>query len=85
MFGYASPEEMLASINDIGTQIYRDPTRRQEFQRAMTEQGVIKDFINEEHCKDGSWIWTSNTARAVKDEAGHILYYEGFQTDITER
>ncbi len=85
MFGYTSPEEMLASINDIGTQIYRDPTRRQEFRRAMTEQGFIKEFINEEHCKDGSWIWTSNTARVVKDDTGNILYYEGFQTDITDR
>src|SRR5271157_2050822 len=85
MFGYASPEEMLASINDIGTQIYKDATRRQEFQRAMIEEGFVKEFINEERCKDGGWIWTSNTARAVKDGAGNILYYEGFQTDITDR
>ena len=85
IFGYASPEEMLASINDIGTQIYRDPTRRQEFQRAMTEQGFITEFINEEHRKDGGWIWTSTTGRAVKDDAGNILYYEGFQSDITDR
>ena len=85
MFGYASPEEMLAGINDIGTQIYRDPTRRQEFRRAMNEQGVIKEFINEERRKDGTWIWTSTTGRAVKDDTGNILYYEGFQTDITNR
>ncbi len=85
MFGYASPQEMLASINDIGSQIYKDGTRRQEFQRAMIEEGVVKEFINEERRKDGGWIWTSNTARAVKDDAGNILYYEGFQTDITDR
>jgi diguanylate cyclase (GGDEF)-like protein/PAS domain S-box-containing protein len=85
MFGYVSPEEMLASINDVGSQIYRDPTRRQEFQRVLAEQGIIKEFVNEERRKDGTWIWTSTTGRAVKDSAGTILYYEGFQTDITER
>ena len=84
MFGYDSPEEMLASISDIGKQVYKDSTRREEYQETITEQGFINDFVNEERRKDGSWIWTSTTARGVKDDAGNILYYEGFSTDTTE-
>ena len=84
MFGYNSPEEMLASISDIGEQVYKDSTRREEYRRTITEQGFINDFVNEERRKDGSWIWTSTSARVVKDEAGNILYYEGFSRDVTE-
>ncbi len=85
IFGYASPDEMLASISDIGSQVYKEPTRRKEYQDTITEKGFIKEFVNEEHRKDGSWIWTSTTTRAVKDDAGQILYYEGFTIDVTER
>ena len=84
MFGYDSPEEMLASISDIGKQVYKDLTRREEYRRTIAEQGFIDDFVNEERRKDGSWIWTSTTARDVKDDAGNILYYEGFSTAVTE-
>src|ERR1700690_1981623 len=48
MFGYDSPEEMLASISDIGKQGYKDSTRREEYQETITEQGFINDFVNEE-------------------------------------
>ena len=85
IFGYDSPEEMLASISDIGSQVYKEPTRRKEYQETINEQGIIKEFVNEERRKDGSWIWTSTTARAVKDDVGQILYYEGFTIDVTER
>ena len=85
MFGYDSPEEMLASISDIGKQVYKDSTRRDEYRRTITEQGFINEFVNEERRKDGSWIWTSTTARTVNDEAGNILYYEGFTIDVTEQ
>src|SRR6202035_1612845 len=30
-------------------------------------------------------IWISETARAVRDAAGVLLYYEGFVSDITAR
>ncbi len=83
MFGYDSPEEILASISDIGGQVYKDSTRRDGYRKTITEQGFINDFVNEERRKDGTWIWTSTTAHAVKDEAGDILYYEGFSTEVT--
>ena len=31
MFGYESPEELMAAITDIKTQVYVDPQRRAEF------------------------------------------------------
>jgi two-component sensor histidine kinase len=36
-------------------------------------------------CFDGSVIWMRDTSRAVRDEQGHLLYYEGMIEDITEK
>ncbi|MFW5637062.1 MAG: PAS domain-containing protein, partial [Thermodesulfobacteriota bacterium] len=41
MFGYESPEELIASITDIATQVYVDPADREEFIRLMTEHGKV--------------------------------------------
>ena len=85
MYGYASPEEMLASIENIAAQIYIDPAERARFINLMDENGMVSDFIAENNRKDGAQIWIQTNARAVKDASGEILYYEGFITDITER
>jgi PAS domain S-box-containing protein len=85
IFGYGSPEEMLASITDISRQIYIDPQRRADFSKVLRETGFIKDFEAQVHRQDGSRIWIAINARAVKDEEGEVLYYEGFLQDITER
>ncbi len=85
IYGYASPAEMLDSVTDIATQIHGDPARRQNFMRLMSERGEVMEFINQNSRKDGSRIYVSTNARVVKDQAGTILYYEGFSTDITDR
>ncbi|MDO9302817.1 MAG: GAF domain-containing protein, partial [Anaerolineales bacterium] len=58
---------------------------RQEFQNILVKHGEVRDYFNENYRKDGSRIWTQTTARAIKDDDGNILYYEGFITDVTER
>ncbi|MBI5935102.1 MAG: PAS domain S-box protein [Chloroflexi bacterium] len=83
--GYASPEEMENSVTDIGSQVYADPADRVEFIRQMNEHGEVREFVNQNRRKDGSFIWVSTNARAVMDEEGRFLYYEGFLTDVTER
>ena len=40
IYGYASPSEMMASITDIGQQLYVDPLGRQEFKRRMADVGA---------------------------------------------
>lgn len=85
IFGYGSAEEMLADVNDISRQLYVDPRRREDFRATMRSEGLIKGFEAQMYRQDGSRIWVSINARAVKDEEGEILYYEGFVQDITDR
>jgi PAS domain S-box-containing protein len=85
MQGYDSPEEMMASLTDVGRQLYVDPQRRLEFILRMHEQGVVKDFQFEAYRRDGNSIWISENVRAVHDADGALLYYEGTAEDISER
>ena len=85
IYGYDSPQDMLASITNISEQVYVDLSSLPEFQRKMSEQAGEIEFIGENYRKDGSIIWTVTNASAVMDHAGSLLYYEGFVRDITER
>jgi PAS domain S-box-containing protein len=85
MHGFDSPEELIRDRSDISTQIYVDPERREEFKRLLEEQGAVRGFEHQVFRKDGSKIWISVNARAVRDGQGRILYYEGTSQDISER
>ena len=85
LYGYASREEMIASIHDIATQIYVEPDKRSEFKRLIQTNGEVESFEAKNYCKDGRIIWTSTSARAVCDRDGTVLYYEGSIQDITQR
>ena len=85
MYGYSSPQEMIAEVTDIENQVYVDPLQRREFMRLLEKQGVVQDFVYETYCKDGSRGWASVNAREVRDESGKLICYEGTQQDITDR
>jgi PAS domain S-box len=85
MAGYESPREMMESITDLGAQLYVHPEDRDRFQKIMEEKGTVENLEHEQRCKDGSIIWVSNSAHAVRDHKGRILYYEGINEDITKR
>jgi PAS domain S-box-containing protein len=85
IYGYQSPEEMIANITEIVTQIYVDPSYRYQFKRMIAEKGEIKEFEYETYRRDGSKIWVEENTRAVRDAKGNILYYEGIIKDITQR
>ena len=83
--GFDSPEEMVATVTDIAHQLYVDPSRRALLRRLMEEEGSIKNFEIMMRRKDGSLHWVSNSAHAIRDVNGTILYYEGTVEDITTR
>lgn len=83
--GYESPEQMMASVQEIGHQIYVDPACRDEFVRLMTTQREVKGLQYQVYRQDGQRIWVEENTRAVYDADGQLLYYEGFVKDITNR
>ena len=85
IYGYDSPEELIASFNDLEQQLYVLPHRRQEFLVLMKEYGTVSEFESEIYRRDGSIIWISEDARTVFDASGEVLYYQGFAEDITLR
>jgi PAS domain S-box-containing protein len=85
LYGYDSPEQLMASVGDIAGTIYVDPKRRAEFKRLIETKGSVELFEYEVFRKDGSRIWLCENARAVRDASGEVLYYEGTVENITER
>jgi PAS domain S-box-containing protein len=85
IYGYAEPEEVTANFTDIEHQLYVDPQRRAEFVRLIAKNGSISQFESQIYRQDGSIVWISEKAYAVRDEQGKLLYYEGLIEDITQR
>ncbi len=85
MFGYDTPEQMIAATTDIEHQVYVNSYRRQELLREVMTRGVVTGFESQAYRRDGSIIWLSENVRCVYDEQGNILYLEGTIENITQR
>lgn len=85
IYGYDSPEDMLASVKNIGQQIYVNAKDREVFLKEVQTTGSVDKFEGKNYRKDGSIFWTQTNARIVRDAQGNALFIEGFTTDITSR
>jgi PAS domain S-box-containing protein len=73
MFGYGSPEELLAAVSSISDELYVDPARRMEFDRLVRRHDAVSGFEAQMYRRDGSVVWTSLSARAIRDPEGKLL------------
>jgi len=85
IYGYPSVEALQNSLTDIAQQLYVQPGRRNEFIRLLEQADSVVDFESQVYRRDGSVIWISEHTRAVRDDNGRLLYYEGMVDDITSR
>lgn len=85
IYGYNSPAELMGSLTNISDQLYVASNRRGEFVSALQARGIVSDFESQIYRRDGTVIWIAENARAVCDDSGKVLYYEGFVEDITQR
>jgi len=83
IFGYDSPEELVAALSIQNP--YLEPERREAFLELMEEQGQVQGFESQARRKSGRVIWICENARKVVDSTGNTLHYEGFVEDITLR
>jgi len=82
IFGFENKEEFLAiNVSDL----YQNPVNRTRFSKRMLKDGFVKNEESVSKKKDGTIFTASDTAVAVKDEKGNVLYYDGIVEDITER
>jgi PAS domain S-box-containing protein len=85
ILGYASPDDLIANLTDIGRQLYVRPAERDAVLRAYAEGTAIQGREFEVYRKDGQRIWILTSGRPVHDDGGRFLYSEAFVTDITRR
>jgi two-component system cell cycle sensor histidine kinase/response regulator CckA len=85
MCGFASPSEMISTVEDLSKEMYVDPNVRDVFKHLIEKYGSVKDFEYEVRRRDGAKIWISENAHVVRNPDGEILSYEGTIEDITAR
>ena len=81
--GYDNAEQLVG--RNMGNEVYQNPADRVAFvaQCELLPEGAVLE--SQWKRRDGTPIWVAIHARAVKDAAGHTVYYEGFVYDLTER
>jgi PAS domain S-box-containing protein len=83
IFGYSTPPEMMADVRDIGRDVYVNPEDRTRFMTILEEKGVVRGFEAQYQRRDGSRFWVSLSGKAIRDDRGNVLYYDGTVEDIT--
>jgi PAS domain S-box-containing protein/putative nucleotidyltransferase with HDIG domain len=85
IYGYESPESLLAQPARVIREAYVVSDRRVEFGRRLEEGGRVREFESQIRRRDGSVLWIAESARAVRGPDGALLYYEGTVQDISDR
>src|SRR5205814_10061708 len=72
-------------INERQKDFHVVPEDRQKLKKELEAHDVVREFETQVYRRDGSKIWISMNARAVRDREGKILFYEGSTQEITLR
>src|SRR5207237_6972807 len=81
--GLRVAEELMASVTDIGRQLYVRPQERDALLLAYGRGTAIEGRECEFYRKDGQRLWVLTSGRPVHDDSGQFLFADGFVTDIT--
>jgi PAS domain S-box-containing protein len=83
MLGYDTFEQLAA--RNLEKEGYEAEHPRSLFKDRIEADGQIVGLESAWKRRDGSTLWVRESARAVRDEVGKTLFYEGTVEDITER
>ena len=84
MLGYASVQELLAEVGNVGD-LYVDPASRERVVAALLTDGEMHDLEAEYRRADGDTVWLAISGRIVHDPDGRPVGIEGMAVDITDR
>ena len=85
MFGYETPEALVASIQDVAGQLLTDREQAKDVVRRVMEgsDGLTKEFACQR--RDGRPLWVLADIRVLRDENGEVTRIHGLVSDITKR
>jgi PAS domain S-box-containing protein len=83
MLGYSSFEEL--SQRNLEKDGYEPQYPRSEFKERVEKDGEVIGLESAWTRRDGSTLFIIENCRAIRDEHGNTLYYEGTAENITER
>ncbi|HWF47164.1 MAG TPA: PAS domain S-box protein [Bryobacteraceae bacterium] len=81
MLGYYSLDELQRRNIEREGKV----ARRAEFKEILERNGELTNYRSTWFTKDGRPVLVNECAKAVRDDSGRIIYYEGTVEDITER
>lgn len=84
LLGFDSVADMERGMTPVDS-VYIDPARRAVWLKRMESEGVVREFDVELKRVDGSTVWVQDTARAVRDDNGRVVYYDGALIDVTAK
>jgi PAS domain S-box-containing protein len=85
ILGYKSLEDLITLDLEKKSERFHPSYPRSEFKRRLDEEGSIRGLEARWQKKDGTFMYVRENAKAVSDDAGNILYYEGSVEDITDK
>ena len=83
--GFETPEALIENIGDITHTLYIHPAARAEYLALMRRHGTVREFEYQIRARDGAILWLSDSATAVRNEAGEVVRLEGTVRDITNQ
>src|ERR1700682_5771356 len=85
MMGYATPRDLINGIGHVADTAYVDPAARAQYEKLMERDGMVREYEYQVRARDGVVLWLSDSASAVRNEAGEGVRYEGTVRDITDQ
>jgi PAS domain S-box-containing protein len=85
MYGYSTPQEMMAAVKQSVAQLYANPDDRSEVLRILSERGVMEPREIAVIKRDGSQFVVLASAREIRDASGHLVCRQAEHVDVTER
>ncbi len=83
MFGYSSFEELASRNLNAGG--FEPEYPRSQFMAILEERGEVTGLESAWRKQNGEVVHVRENARAIRDDSGRILHYEGTAEDITEQ
>ena len=83
MLGY--PDFETLSFINIAEELYVDRQDRENEEVLLSQDGLVRDYELRLYKRNNDIIWVRDNVRAIQDDSGEIVCYEGSLEDITER